>query len=139
MSKKELVISNKIMYTPIKAMRELVMSDLYEFVKYFWDTFEPFPFVEADYIEFLCECFTYMSINKLPESVTSKFISDKKYDKIKKDYFKDTGVIPICDIRDKMFRDKHVRNHNINIHPRAGKSLIVNVCGQFGACCMHQL
>lgn len=136
MSKKELAISNKIMYTPIKAMRELVMSDLYEFVKYFWDTFEPFPFVEADYIEFLCECFTFMAKNKLPESVTSKFISDKKYDKIKQDYFKNTGIMPICDIRDKMFGGKHVRNHNINIHPRAGKSLIVNVCGPVW-CMLH--
>lgn len=116
-------------YTPIRAQRELVMSDLYEFVKYFWDTFEPFPFVEAEYIEFLCECFVFMSVNKLPESLTDRFISDAKYEQAKVRYFKKAGIMPKCDIRDKMFRGRHVRNHNINIHPRAGKSLIVNVCG----------
>lgn len=126
---KELPDLGVITYKPIRAMRELVMSDLYEFVKYFWDTFEPFPFVDEIYIEFLCECFVFMSINKLPESLTSKFISDAEYEKAKIKYFKKTGIMPKCDVRDKMFRGEHVRNHNINIHPRAGKSLIVNVCG----------
>lgn len=134
---KELPDLGVITYKPIRAMRELVMSDLYEFVKYFWDTFEPFPFVDEIYIEFLCECFVFMSINKLPESLTSKFISDAEYEKAKIKYFKKTGIMPKCDVRDKMFRGEHVRNHNINIHPRAGKSLIVNVCGPVW-CMMHQ-
>lgn len=118
-----------IIYTPIRALRELVMTDLYEFVKYFWDTFESFPFAEAEYIEFLCECFMYMSKPQLPERLTKTFISDAKYEKAKRDFFKKTGVMPKCDVRDKMFNGEHVRNHNINIHPRAGKSTIVNVCG----------
>lgn len=122
-------LKSKITYTPLNAMRELVMSDLYEFVKYFWDTFEPFPFVEADYIEFLCECFVYMSKYKLPDEFQKKFISDSKYEQAKQRFFKKTGVMPKCDVRDKLFRGEHVRNHNINIHPRAGKSSIVNVCG----------
>lgn len=134
---KELPDLGVITYKPIRAMRELVMSDLYEFVKYFWDTFEPFPFVDETYIEFLCECFVFMSVNKLPESLTSKFISDAEYEKAKIKYFKKTGIMPKCDVRDKMFRGEHVRNHNINIHPRAGKSLIVNVCGPVW-CMMHQ-
>lgn len=120
---------NMVMYTPLHAMRELVMSDLYEFVKYFWDTFEPFPFAAADYIEFLCECFMYMSKDSLPPSVTRKFVSDAKYAQLKNRFFKKYGVLPKCDVRDKLFRGEHVHNHNINIHPRAGKSLIFNVCG----------
>lgn len=126
-----------ITYTPIRAQRELVLSDLYEFVKYFWDTFEPFPFSDGEYIEFLCECFMFMEINKLPKSLTDKFISDAKYEQAKTRYFKKTGVMPKCDVRDKMFRGEHVRNHNINIHPRAGKSLIVNVCGPVW-CMLHE-
>ena len=119
----------QVTYTRIHALRELVMSDLYEFVKYFWDTFEPFPFVEADYIEFLCECFMYMCKDSLPVEVSSKFISDAKYAQVKQRFFKRRGVMPKCDVRDKMFRGSHVHNHNINIHPRAGKSTVVNVCG----------
>ncbi len=115
-------------YSPLRARRELVLSDLYEFVKYFWDTFEPFPFTEAPYIEFLCECVTYMSFKKLPKKLTDTFVSDVRYEQIKKKCFEQTGIMPVCDIRDKMFGGEHVRNHNINIHPRAGKSLIVNVC-----------
>ena len=118
-----------ITYTPLRAMRELAMTDLYEFVKYFWDTFEPFPFVEAEYIEFLCECFTYMAMPQLPAYVTDKFISDAKYNQIKQRFYKSHGVMPKCDVRDKLFRGNHVHNHNINIHPRSGKSSIFNVCG----------
>lgn len=110
-------------------MRELVLSDLYEFVKYFWDTFESFPFVEAEYIEFLCEVFTYMAMPQLPKHLTDKFISDTKYEQAKQKFLKKTGVLPKCDVRDKLFNGEHVHNHNINIHPRAGKSLIFNVCG----------
>lgn len=120
---------NNLTYSPLKARRELVLSDLYEFVKYFWDTFEPFPFTGADYIEFLCECVEFMYRDKLPESLTSTFISDKKYENKRKKFFESTGVLPVCDVRDKKFRGGHVHNHNINIHPRSGKSLIVNVCG----------
>lgn len=119
----------RITYSPMRALRELVMSDLYEFVKYFWDTFESFPFVDADYIEFLCECFTYMAMPQLPKEFTKRFISDAKYAQIKSRFFKKTGVMPKCDVRDKLFKGEHVHNHNINIHPRAGKSLIFNVCG----------
>lgn len=119
----------RITYTRIHALRELVMSDLYEFVKYFWDTFEPFPFVDAVYIEFLCECFMYMCKDSLPQELTARFISDSKYAQAKQRYYKKHGIMPKCDVRDKLFRGEHVHNHNINIHPRAGKSLIVNVCG----------
>lgn len=116
-------------YTPIRAMRELVLSDLYEFIQYFWDTFEPLPFEGATYIEFLCEVFTYMAAPQLPKKLTDKFISDKDYEKAKQDFYKKTGVMPKCDVRDKMFNGQHVHNHNINIQPRGGKSTIFNVCG----------
>ena len=120
--------NQKVAYSPLRARRELVLSDLYEFVKYFWDTFEPFPFHEATYIEFLCECVTYMSYMKLPKSLTDTFVSDARYAYIKQKCFEETGIMPVCDIRDKLFRGERVRNHNINIHPRSGKSSIVNVC-----------
>lgn len=127
-TKKLIKTLDGVTYSPLMAQRELVLSDLYEFVKYFWDTFEPFPFTEAEYIEFLCECVTFMSLNKLPKWLTDKFISEKKYQKIKNEYFEKTGVMPVCDVRDKKFKGEYVKNHNVNIHPRAGKSLIVNVC-----------
>lgn len=122
-------IYEMITYSPLRAQRELIMNDLYEFVQYFWDTFESFPFVDAEYIEFLCECFTYMAAPQLPVSLTAKFVSDAKYNQIKQRFYKKNGVMPKCDVRDKMFRGQHVHNHNINIHPRAGKSLVFNVCG----------
>jgi len=99
--------------------RSLVQQSLYEFVKYFWDTFDGAELKDLWLMEYQAECFQYSVRAFLPDWVKSSWINDDEYENIK---IETNGG---CPIRDKGW----VNNHDWNMPPRHSKSTTHNVCG----------
>lgn len=106
-----------------QAKKWLMKKSLYEFVLEMWDAFETADFSDSWIIEFECECFMYSLKHWLPKYIWENWIPDSKYAELKRK----TGGI--CPVRDSVFNDKPVHNHDWNMPPRHTKSSIFNVCG----------
>jgi predicted phage terminase large subunit-like protein len=97
----------------------IVQKQLYEFVKYFWDTFDGAEFKDLWLLEYQAECFQYSVRESLPKWIKDDWISDDEYENIK---LKTGGACPIRDHKDR-------NNHDWNMPPRHSKSTTHNVCG----------
>lgn len=102
---KSLNTVQKVLYS------QLYKKSLYEFVKEFWDTFDPVPFIDGKLVQFYCETFQYSCRSWVP------------YTKIDIDIDEEYDGYQIIDPR----TDK--RNLNINVPPRHSKSAVFNVAG----------
>lgn len=91
--------------------KELYKKSFYEFVKYFWDTFEPKKMIDGALIQFYCETFQYFC---------RKWVGYKPVDIIIPEHGDDVEIIDVRGSKS---------NLNINVPPRHTKSLIFNVCG----------
>ena len=91
--------------------RELYRKSLYEFVKAFWSTADPAPFVDGVLVQFYCETFQYMCR------------SWTQYTPVKIDLPQISEDVDIIDVR------QNKSNININVPPRHTKSMIFNVIG----------
>ena len=98
--------------------RSFLQADLYEFIKYFWDTFDSAIMKDLWLNEFQAECFMYSVREFLPQWITKDWISNDDYYMLK---LETDGECPI--------RDIYTNNHNWNMPPRHMKSIIHNVCG----------
>ena len=99
--------------TPVQVAlyKQLYKKSFYDFVKDFWECWDPSPLVDGFLVQFYCEIFQYYC--KPWIGYTEKQINiPEKY----KDY-------KIIDCR------VNKRNHNINVPPRHSKSAIFNVAG----------
>lgn len=106
-----------------QAKKWLMKKSLYDFTLEMWDAYETADYSDSWIIEFECECFMYSLKHFLPKYIWENWISDSKYEELKRK----TGGI--CPVRDKIFNDNHVHNHDWNMPPRHTKSSIFNVCG----------
>ena len=106
-----------------EAQKWLCKKSLYDFILEFWDAYETQPYVDCWIVEYTCECFMYSVKHFLPRYVWDSWIDDLEYETIKSE----TGGE--CPVRDKIFNNKPVHNHDWNIGPRHMKSSILNVCG----------
>lgn len=96
-----------------------LQKDLYEFIKYYWDTFDGAELKELWLMEYQAECFMYSVRSFLPSWITDDWITDDKYHELKLEL---DGECPIRDT-------KGVNNHDWNMPPRHSKSTTHNVCG----------
>lgn len=106
-----------------QAKKWLMKKSLYDFTLEMWDAYETADFSDSWIIEYECECFMYSLKHWLPKYIWENWVSDAKYAEIKK---KTGGV---CSVRDTLFNDKPVHNHDWNMPPRHTKSSIFNICG----------
>ena len=106
----------------------LLQKSLYDFLKEFWETYEPFELHEHWTLEYLCECFMFSVKHFLPSYIWKDWITDEKYQKLKED----TGGH--CPVRDSIFGNSYVHNHNWNMPPRHSKSTVLNVMGPVWLC-----
>lgn len=106
----------------------LMRKSLIEFIREFWDTWDTAPYKENWLVEFQSECFMYSVKHFLPYYIIKDWIDDKTYEGIKNE------ANAICPVRDKMFQEKHVHNHDWNMPPRHMKSSIMNVAGPAWLC-----
>lgn len=106
----------------------LMRKSLIEFIREFWDTWDTAPYKENWLVEFQSECFMYSVKHFLPYYIIKDWIDDKTYDGIKNE------SNAVCPVRDKMFQEKHVHNHDWNMPPRHMKSSIMNVAGPAWLC-----
>lgn len=97
----------------------LVQKSLYEFVKYFWNTFDGAELKELWLMEYQAECFQFTVRSFLPDWIKADWISDDKYANIK---LATGGECPVRDHPDR-------NNHDWNMPPRHSKSTTHNVCG----------
>lgn len=91
--------------------KELYKKSFYEFVKYFWDTFEPKKMIDGKLVQFYCETFQYFCRN---------WVGYKEIDIDIPPHSEDVDVIDVRSSKS---------NLNINVPPRHTKSLIFNVAG----------
>lgn len=91
--------------------KELYRKSLYDFVKAFWSTCDPAPFVDGILVQFYCEAFQYMC--RKWTSYEEQTIIIPKFDE----------DVDIIDVR------QGKQNLNINVPPRHTKSMIFNVFG----------
>lgn len=106
----------------------LMRKSLIEFIREFWDTWDTAPYKENWLVEFQSECFMYSVKHFLPYYIIKDWIDDKTYEGIKNE------ANAVCPVRDKMFQEKHVHNHDWNMPPRHMKSSIMNVAGPAWLC-----
>ena len=106
----------------------LMRKSLIEFIREFWDTWDTAPYKENWLVEFQSECFMYSVKHFLPYYIIKDWIDDNTYDGIKNE------ANAVCPVRDKMFQEKHVHNHDWNMPPRHMKSSIMNVAGPAWLC-----
>ena len=106
----------------------LLQKSLYDFLKEFWETYEPFELHEHWTLEYLCECFMFSVKHFLPSYIWKDWINDETYQKLKED----TGGH--CPVRDSIFGNSYVHNHNWNMPPRHSKSTVLNVMGPVWLC-----
>lgn len=106
----------------------LLQKSLYDFLKEFWETYEPFELQEHWTLEYLCECFMFSVKHFLPSYIWKDWISDEKYNNLKKE----TGGH--CPVRDTIYGGSYVHNHNWNMPPRHSKSTVLNVVGPAWFC-----
>lgn len=104
----------------VTALRRVqVQKSLYQFVKYFWDTFDGAKLKDLWLMEYQAEMFQYSVRQFLPDWIKDEWISDDEYHQIK---LKTNGECPIRDHPDR-------NNHDLNMPPRHSKSTTHNVCG----------
>ena len=106
-------------FDAVAAHRFYLQTNLYEFVKYFWDTFDGAKLQDIWLMEYQAECFQYTVRSFLPDEYKAHWISDTEYDLIKEE------TDGSCPIRDKGWSNKH----DWNMPPRHSKSTTHNVCG----------
>lgn len=103
----------------IKAARKVLLKkSLYEFVKFFWDTWDAAQYRDNWLAEYQAELFMYSVKRWLPEWITEDWISDEDYNDLKEET---GGACPI--------RDSGCNNHDFNMPPRHSKSTTHNVAG----------
>ena len=91
--------------------KELYKKSFYDFVKDFWECWDPSPLVDGYLVQYYCETFQYYCKNWVPYTEIDIKIPEK---------YKDYKIID-CRIGK--------RNLNINVPPRHSKSAIFNVAG----------
>lgn len=91
--------------------RELYRKSLYEFVKAFWSTCDPAPFIDGLLVQFYCETFQYLC---------RRWVGYDKVEIIIPEFDEDVNII---DVR------QNKQNVDINVPPRHTKSMIFNVMG----------
>ena len=96
---------NKILF------KELYKKSFYEFVKEFWDCFDPAPFIDGALIQFYCETFHYYCRSWVKCDLPNITIPPE---------------LKGCNIIDPRGTK---RNLNINVPPRHTKSVVFNVMG----------
>jgi phage terminase large subunit-like protein len=102
-----------------KVKRIQIQKSLYEFVKYFWNTFDGATLKELWLMEYQAEMFQYSVRSFLPDWIKKDWITDDEYYQIK---LKTGGECPIRDHKDR-------NNHDLNMPPRHSKSTTHNVVG----------
>lgn len=106
-----------------KATQSLIKKSLYDFLLEMWDTFESAPYEDCWLTQYQCECFMYSVKHFLPNYITSFWIDDDKYAKLRRET---SGG---CAVRDKLYQGEHVHNHDWNMPPRHSKTSIIGVAG----------
>ena len=64
--------------------KTLILKDLYSFILEMWDAYETVPYQDCWVVEYLSECFMYSVKHFLPDYITRDWVSDEKYEQIKK-------------------------------------------------------
>lgn len=102
----------------IAAHKVYLQQNLFEFVKYFWDTFDGAVLKELWLMEYQAEMFQWAVRSFLPDNIKQHWITDEQYQLLKE---QTGGECPI--------REKDVNNHDLNMPPRHSKSTTHNVVG----------
>ena len=101
----KLTAFEKILY------KELYRKSFYDFVKAFWHTCDPAPFIDGKLVQFYCEVFQYFCKQWVP------------YEEIKITVPEASDDLVVIDVRGPQ------HNLCLNVPPRHSKSMVFNVLG----------